>query len=88
MITLVNNVTEQVAASNVRFEDNTLYVSLSDGREISVPLDRVEWLTWLAQATPEQRANWSLEPGGFAIYWDDLDDGIEVCHLLTMQPLT
>jgi len=88
MITLVNNVTEQVAASNVRFEDNTLYVSLSDGREISVPLGRVEWLTWLAQATPEQRANWTLEPGGFAIYWDNLDDGIEVCHLLTMQPLT
>jgi len=71
----------------VRFEENTLHVSLSDGREISMPLDRVEWLTWLAQATPEQRANWSLEPGGFAIYWDDLDDGIEVCHLLTMQSL-
>jgi len=35
----------------------------------------------------EQRANWSLEPGGFAIYWNDLDDGIEICHLLGMQPV-
>ena len=84
MITLVNNITEQVAARSVRFVDNVLYISLSDGREISVPIDQIEWLEWLAKATPEQRANWSLEPGGFAIYWEDLDDGIEICHLLTM----
>jgi hypothetical protein len=88
MTTLANNITTQVTARNVRFEGDILYVSLSDGREVSTPIDKIEWLTWLAQATPEQRANWSFEPGGFAIYWDDLDDGIEVCHLLTMQPLT
>ncbi len=41
-----------------------------------------DWLQWLAKATPEQRNNWSLEPRGSAIYWDDLDDGIEVCHAL------
>jgi len=39
------------------------------------------------QGHARQRANWSLEPGGYAIYWPDLDDGIEVCHLLDMQPL-
>jgi hypothetical protein len=37
---------------------------------------------------PRQRANWKLEPGGYAIYWEDLDDGIEVCHLLDLQPIT
>jgi hypothetical protein len=47
----------------------------------------VEWLNWLVKATPEQRANWSIEPNGFAIYWEDLDDGIEVRHLMKMQPL-
>ena len=88
MSTLANNITTQVAAKNVRFKGDVLFVALSDGREMSVPLDQIEWLGWLAQATPEQRANWSLEPGGFAVFWDDLDDGIEVCHLLTMQPLT
>lgn len=87
MHTSANRITQQVRASSVRFAGNILYVSLSDGREISVPIDRVEWLSWLAKATPEQRCNWSIEPGGFAIYWDDLDDGIEVCHLLAMQPL-
>jgi len=88
MITSVNKMTEQVAAANARFAGDVLYVSLSDGREVSVPVDRIDWLHWLASATPEQRSNWSLEPGGFAIYWDDLDDGIEVCHILDMQPLS
>ena len=87
MITLINNVSEQVKASDIRFVDNILYVSLDDGREVSVPVDQVEWLAWLAKATPEQKANWSIEPTGFAVYWEDLDDGIEVCHLLAMQPL-
>ena len=88
MITSANNITTQVTAKNVRFEGDVLYVLLSDGREVSTPIDKIEWLDWLAKATSEQRANWSLEPGGFAVYWNDLDDGIEVCHLLTMQPLT
>ena len=78
---------EQVTVTNARFEENILYVLLSDGREVSLPLDRIEWLTWLAKATPEQRANWSLEPDGYAIYWEDLDDGIEVGHILTLEPL-
>lgn len=87
MLTSVNKVTEQVQARAVRFVGNVLYVALSDGREISVPLDQVEWLAWLAQATSEQRAKWSIEPGGYAIQWEDLDDGIEVGHLLSLQPL-
>jgi hypothetical protein len=65
MLTSVNRVMEQVAATSVRFAGEVLYVSLSDGRE----------------------ANWTLEPGGYAIYWEDLDDGLEVCHILGMQPL-
>jgi hypothetical protein len=88
MFTSVNRViTEQVAATDVRFKGNILYVSLSDGREVSLPLDRIEWLEWLAKAPTEQREKWSLEPGGYAIYWEGLDDGIEVCHLLAVEPL-
>lgn len=87
MHTSADKINEYVRASGVRFANNLLYVSLSDGREISVPVDRIEWLNWLAKATPGQRSNWSIEPGGFAVYWNDLDDGIEICHLLTMQPL-
>ena len=87
MTTFPHNVTEQVTATAVHFDGDILQVSLSDGRMISLPIDKTTWLQWLTQATPEQRANWSLEPGGFAIYWEDLDDGLEVAHLLGMQPL-
>lgn len=54
MLTSANRITEQVRATGVRFVGDVLYVSLSDGREISVPLDHVEWLAWLAKATPGQ----------------------------------
>jgi len=87
MITSVGKAVQEVQATSVRFEGNRLYVSLSDEREISVPMDKVEWLGWLAHAMAEERERWSIEPGGFAIYWEDLENGIELSHLMTMQPL-
>jgi hypothetical protein len=77
-----------VTVTDVQFEGNLLHVHLSDGRRVSLPLDSMSWLDWLASATPEQRDGWSLEPGGYAVYWDELDDGIEVEHLLGLQPLS
>jgi hypothetical protein len=78
---------EQVHAKSARISANMPRVLLDDGREVGVPFTEVPWLKWLAKATPKLRANWSLEPGGYAIYWPDLDDGIEVCHLLDSQPI-
>jgi hypothetical protein len=79
--------TELVRAKSARITASTLRVKLDDGREISVVFTEVSWLKWLAKATPKQRGNWSLEPGRFALYWPDLDDGIEVCHLLDSPPI-
>ena len=87
MITSRHEDAQHVAATGVRFAGDMLYVSLSDGREIGVPLNQVRWLDWLARATSEQRSRWSIEPRGFAIHWEDLDDGIEVTHLLALGPL-
>ncbi len=87
MITSAVDIHTQVQAKGLRFEGDLLHILLSDGREISLPLGRMDWLQWLAKATPEQRARWMLEPGGFAIYWEDLDDGIEIEHVLSMAPL-
>ena len=87
MNTLTAKSTESVRAKSVRVTASTLHVRLDDVREISVPFTEISWLKWLAKATPRQRANWLLEPGGFAIYWPDLDDGVEVCHLLGLQPI-
>jgi hypothetical protein len=53
MLTLTNKAPEQVQATGIHFIENVLFVSLSDGREICVPIDHVEWLQWLAKATPE-----------------------------------
>jgi hypothetical protein len=87
MTILVDNVETMVSATAVSFTDNTLHVTLNDGRIISLPLEKIEWLDWLAQATPEQRQAWEIEPGGYAVYWNNLDDGVEVAHLLAIQPL-
>lgn len=74
-------------AVSLRFEEDVLHILLSDGREISLPVDHMEWLGWLAQATQEQRNKWTIEPGGFAIYWEELDDGLEIEHVLSLQPI-
>jgi len=79
--------TTNVRITSVRFDKDMLYVTLSDGREIGVSL-QIKWLRWLAKATPQQRKRWVIDPWGDAIYWNDLDDGIELIHLLGMQSLT
>ncbi len=84
----VNNVIlENVSVENVFFKKNRLHVQLSDQREIVVPMERIGWLKWLKEATPEERSHWEIEPGGFAIYWPDLDDGVEIQHLLALRSL-
>jgi hypothetical protein len=87
MPTSVSNITSEVSAKTLRFDGNILFVELSDGREVKLPIDKISWLSWLYKASPEQRERWSLEPGGYAIYWEELDDGIEVVHLLSVEPL-
>ena len=87
MTTSVKNISEQVEAASVAFDGDVLSLTLSDGRIISVPMIKIPWLQWLASASPEQRANWTIEPGGFAVYWESLDDGIEVEHLLALAKL-
>jgi hypothetical protein len=76
-----------VAATNVHVSRDALRIELSDGRVIEVQLAMVPWLQWLREASDEQRSRWSLEPGGFAVYWADLDDGVEIQHLLSPTPV-
>jgi hypothetical protein len=85
MNTLSNKRMTPVTARGVAFLGNLLRIRLNDGREVRISLDTTEWLHWLRDATPQQRAHWSLEPGGFAVYWEELDDGIEIEHLLELQ---
>ena len=65
----------------VRFDEDTLWVSPSDGRTIAAPLAR---FPRLLEAAPEQRAKVELSKGG--LHWDALDEDISVAGLLAGQP--
>ena len=65
----------------VRFDDDTMWVGLSDGRTIAAPL---AWFPRLLDATPEQRAVVELSKGG--LRWESLDEDISVAGLLAGQP--
>ena len=62
---------------SVRFDENSLWVELSDGRVIAVPL---AWFPRLMRATPEQRAKVEISPMG--LHWDELDEDVSVNGLL------
>lgn len=70
-----------VLAVDVQFTEDAMIVSLSDGREVSVPL---EWFPRLRDATPEQRKNWRFIAKGIGIHWEDIDEDIGVSTLLKM----
>ncbi len=86
MITLVKEKIE-VKAQGVRFIAGLLILELSDGRHISLPMQKIKWLAWLFKATPEQRGKWSILPHGYGVYWEELDDGFEVEHALSTAEL-
>ena len=65
------------SAKAVRFDDDSLWVDLDDGRVIAVPL---AWFPRLLVAAPEQRAQFELSPRG--IHWEALDEDISIDGLL------
>lgn len=75
--------TAELKAEKVAFADDSLTVSLNDGRSVSVPLT---WYPRLLHATPEERNNWRLIGNNEGIHWSDLDEDISVANLLLGQP--
>ena len=68
---------ERVAG--VEITDDTLSVSLRDGRTISVPL---AWYPRLLNATVAQRQNWQPAGGGYGLHWPDIDEDLSTEGLL------
>jgi hypothetical protein len=66
-------------AQAVMCTDDELIVSLIDGRTISIP---ILWFPKLANATPEQRANFEILGLGEGIHWPDIDEDLSVKGLL------
>jgi hypothetical protein len=65
------------SAIRVRFDADSMWVELSDGRTIGVPL---AWFPRLLRATPEERDQVRLTSRG--LHWDALDEDISVAGLL------
>jgi Protein of unknown function (DUF2442) len=76
MTTLHNRTTR---ATRVYFDAERIHVCLSDGREISAPL---EWFPRLCYATDDQRRQWELIGSGVGIHWEAIDEDISVAGLL------
>jgi len=76
MTTLHNRTTR---ATQVYFDAERIHVCLSDGREISAPL---EWFPRLCHATDDQRRQWELIGRGVGIHWEAIDEDISVAGLL------
>ena len=66
-------------AVNVTFEEHSFTAHLSDGRAISVPY---AFSSRLAEATPEQRAEYRLIGRGHGIHWPQVDEDLSVASLL------
>lgn len=65
------------SAKSVHFDDNNLWVDLSDGRILAAPL---AWFPRLLHATPKQRQRVEISPKG--LHWDELDEDISIAGLL------
>lgn len=62
-----------VTAGTVRFEGERMWVGLSDGRVIGMPL---AWFPQLLRASAEERAAFTLS--AFGIHWEALDEDVSV----------
>ena len=62
-------------ATYVVVSDQSLTISLSDGRTLSLPL---AWYPRLQHGTPAERNNWRLVGDGVGIHWPELDEDLSV----------
>ncbi|MDE2821051.1 MAG: DUF2442 domain-containing protein [Chloroflexota bacterium] len=62
----------------VTFTDTHAMIDLADGRIIGVPL---HFFPLLEAASDEERQNYQL--GSQDVYWEDIDDGIDLTAMLS-----
>jgi hypothetical protein len=64
-------------ATAVRFDEDSFWVELEDGRTLGIPL---AWFPRLLHGSAELRAKVSISPSG--LHWDELDEDISVAGLI------
>jgi hypothetical protein len=66
-----------ISATAVRFDEHTMWVELTEGRTLGVPL---AWFPRLLHATSAQREH--VELSRIGLHWEELDEDISVAGLL------
>ena len=66
-----------ISATAVRFDDHTMWVDLTDGRTLGVPL---AWFPRLLNATSAQREG--VEISRVGLHWEEIDEDISIAGLL------
>ncbi len=66
-----------VRAESVRFDQDSMWVELSDGRTLGVPL---AWFPRLLHGSAQQRGQVSISSRG--LHWEELDEDISIAGLL------
>ena len=67
----------EVSAKAVRFDDDSVWVELSDGRTIGVPY---AWFPCLLNASRKHRQ--AVEIGRFGLHWEAIDEDVSIAGLL------
>lgn len=66
-----------ISAERVTFDEDSMWVALSDGRTLGIPL---AWFPRLLRASPAERAEVEISP--FGLHWEVLDEDISVAGLI------
>jgi hypothetical protein len=66
-----------ISATSVRFDENAMWVDLTDGRTLGVPL---AWFPRLLNATPAERE--CVEISRTCLHWEELDEDISIAGLI------
>ncbi len=75
----MSTLTFEASASRVWFDSENIWVCLTDGRQLAIPL---VYFPRLQNATPEQKARYEMSGGGTGLHWEEIDEDISVHGLL------
>ena len=75
----MSTLTIEASATKVWFDQYNMWIALTDGRQLSIP---IEYFPRLLNGTQEQRKKYVLSGNGTGIHWDGLDEDISVAGLL------
>ena len=75
----MSTLTFEARASKIWFDNDKMWLNLSDGRQLSVPL---AYFPRLHKATKQQREKYEVSGEGTGLHWDEIDEDISVPNLL------